>query len=185
MNHQYDSIVAVHSAIWLIVLAFLIFYRWRHYRIDSLRQKLFILRDELFDYALEGGIDFSDPAYTATRTTLNCLIRFAHKITFSRVVIGFTSDKLQLPSRRNPHAEVMALPEGEVKQKLVSVQNRMLFALAIHITTGSPTLWIGLLIFSAHLCIKGAIKRTSDVLSAFSKIIRIDLIERMAVEIEM
>jgi hypothetical protein len=52
------------------------------YRRDVYRQKLFGLRNELFDLAADGELTFETPAYKTLRTTLNGFIRFAHRLRF-------------------------------------------------------------------------------------------------------
>jgi hypothetical protein len=53
------------------------------------RQRLFALRDELFDIAREGAISYDHPAYGLLRTTLNGFIRFGHRVRpFSMVCIA-------------------------------------------------------------------------------------------------
>jgi len=53
------------------------------YRRDVYRQKLFGLRNELFDLAADGDLSFETPAYKTLRTTLNGFIRFGHRLRFS------------------------------------------------------------------------------------------------------
>ena len=64
------------------LLAILLLFLWRELRIEVFRQRIFQIRDELFDFAAEGNISFNDPAYGALRTSMNSLIRFAHKMSF-------------------------------------------------------------------------------------------------------
>lgn len=68
----------------IVVWIFLAFF-YKDYRVDKLRQELFVIRDELFKFAERGEISFEDHAYGMTRSTLNGMIRFAHKISFSRL----------------------------------------------------------------------------------------------------
>lgn len=49
------------------------------YRLDIFRHRVFLLRDQLFDEAMRGKIDFSNPVYKATRRLLNTYIRFGHR----------------------------------------------------------------------------------------------------------
>src|SRR4030081_1087469 len=58
---------------------------WRDYKTDKLRQDIFNLRAELFDFAKEGGVAFNDPSYILFRSLLNSMIRFAHEISFVRL----------------------------------------------------------------------------------------------------
>ena len=44
------------------------------------------MRDELFDYALSSELAFSDPAYVLLRRRINRMLRFAHKISFTRAL---------------------------------------------------------------------------------------------------
>src|SRR5882672_8095868 len=77
---------SLHLTLALLLLWVLLFHFWRRYRVDSLRERLFELRGELFDYAAAGDVSFSDPAYTRLRMLMNSMIRFAHRFTTSRVV---------------------------------------------------------------------------------------------------
>ena len=69
-----------------IVLLCVLYRCWREHRVDAMRHRLFVLRDELFDYALGGELAFDDPAYVLLRRRINCMLRFAHKISFTRAL---------------------------------------------------------------------------------------------------
>lgn len=58
---------------------------WRKACQERFRQKLFGLRDELFDFARTGKIDFTDPAYVLLRSNINGMIRFSHLISVTRL----------------------------------------------------------------------------------------------------
>lgn len=68
----------------LMGLWYLIFWRYRGYCVDSFRQDLFDLRDDLFDSASNGLISFSHPAYGLLRSTTNGFIRFGHRFTIGQ-----------------------------------------------------------------------------------------------------
>jgi hypothetical protein len=78
----------VQSILSLIVLAFIIFALWPVQRVDHFRQQMFALRDELFDFALDGNIRFDDPAYKLLRSLMNGLIRHAHNLTPYRTAMA-------------------------------------------------------------------------------------------------
>ncbi len=65
---------------WLAVLAILayFFFPHRRYWVDKTRQRLFDIRDHLFDQAADGVIPFDSKAYGVARTTLNGAINTAH-----------------------------------------------------------------------------------------------------------
>ena len=52
-------------------------------RLDSFRQNMFAIRDELFDFAADGNIAFDHPAYMMLRNQMNGFIRYAHHLTVS------------------------------------------------------------------------------------------------------
>lgn len=73
----------------ILFVSLWIFYFWfyRDYCIDRTRQKLFAIRDELFDFAADGNISFDDPAYGFLRRSLNGVIRFTYKIDLINVIM--------------------------------------------------------------------------------------------------
>jgi hypothetical protein len=79
------------AAVRLVRLSFGLLLLWgffyfsiRAYLLDDLRQNLFRIRDDLFDFAADGGIPFDDPSYRELRDDLNSLILFAEKLSFFR-----------------------------------------------------------------------------------------------------
>lgn len=57
----------------------LFFWLYRDYRLDYYREKLFSVRDELFDLADAGVISFDDPAYVMLRGIINGMISTGHR----------------------------------------------------------------------------------------------------------
>lgn len=76
--------IAIYSSISLILLAGLIFFAYQTYRVDKLRQDLFEIRDQLFDDAVSGQINFDDRGYVVTRQLINGMLRFAHELTITQ-----------------------------------------------------------------------------------------------------
>lgn len=76
--------------IWLGVgfLWWMFFFLYRDYRIDRLRHRLFVIRNDLFLAASRGEIGFDHPAYLLTRKTLNGTIRFAHQLSLTRLLMS-------------------------------------------------------------------------------------------------
>jgi hypothetical protein len=81
--------IIVQSALSLIVLVFVMFVLWPNQRVDLFRQRMFALRDELFDFALDGHIGFDDPAYRLLRNLMNGTIRYAHNLTPYRTAMSY------------------------------------------------------------------------------------------------
>jgi hypothetical protein len=72
----------------IISLAFLLVIWWwlSGYRNDSLRDQLFTLRDEMFLYVLDRGIA-DTAAHENLRLLMNSLIRYAHRVSFGRLLL--------------------------------------------------------------------------------------------------
>jgi len=140
-------ITALHSIFGLLMLWALLYFGVREYRIDSVRQRLFILGDELFDYAAEGKVDFSDPAYGRLRTLVNSLIRFAHKLTFTQLMFATIAGTYCPPGLADrPHHRLIrsidALPSEEAKAKLQDIHRRAAMAVIRHMLVGSPLMFL-------------------------------------------
>lgn len=58
------------------------FYFVKEYRVDAFRERLFSVRDRLFDFAASGQVSFDDPAYSELRALINGMLRFAHRVSF-------------------------------------------------------------------------------------------------------
>lgn len=76
----------------LLLLAWWLFFvEYRAYRVDLLRHRLFVARSKLFFKAKDGQF-CNSRAYGLTRTTINGTIRFAHDLSFLRLVVVFATD---------------------------------------------------------------------------------------------
>ena len=75
------------SLISIVFILFLLLWRYRDYRTDAFRQIMFQLRDELFDEARKGMINFDDDAYVMLRSAINGFIRFGHKLNLMQVML--------------------------------------------------------------------------------------------------
>jgi len=94
---------ALQSIISLSIILFLVLALFNQYRVDALRQELFEIRDRLFDEAAKGNIAFGSHAYRATRTVLNGLLRFGHRISLLR----FFLTVFFVPKRHLAHSAQM------------------------------------------------------------------------------
>lgn len=147
----------------------LLWFRWRTYRIDAVRQHLFALRDEVFDYACDGGIAFDHQAYKLLRTKLNGMIRFAHRVSFGRLLMSvafFHSTRPDFVIRQNEEwkAALDALPL-EARKRLLEFDNRMGIVLVQHMVTRSPILLLILGVFVALAVVSAAVTRLWEVIT--------------------
>lgn len=160
-----NAIEAIHVSIsclglWLLCCVFV-----KDYRLDALRQRLFRLRGELFDYAASGAIAFDHPAYGMLRARINRLIRFAHRFTSTQLVLvlAFEPDVPTDPLKQWNSA--LATVESEaVQEALRDFNSKMFSILAWHMVTGSVVLMGSLVIFALCWTIKQVVERLTTAL---------------------
>ena len=131
----------------ITLLCVLAFWCWHKYRVDVLRHRLFVLRDELFDYALSSGLAFNDPAYVMLRSSINRTLRFAHNISFPRVLLMASLmryalfEKVLANHKRKWESALSQLPD-EPRRTIEDLHERVLLEIAKHMVFGSITLLI-------------------------------------------
>ena len=91
------------SGISLLGIALICLFLVSDYRLDAYRNKLFAIRDQLFDLVLTSdGMSFDHPAYQLLNLRVNSLIRYAHKTKITLFVLLFISAKFFSPERKRP-----------------------------------------------------------------------------------
>lgn len=89
------ALMIVLSIAVFLILLFSWFSLWHDLYVDRYRQRLFLIRQELFDQARIGNIPFDSDEYKALVDLLNGTIRFAHVLTpFAVVSIALLKDRL-------------------------------------------------------------------------------------------
>ncbi len=161
---------ALHLLLALSALWFLVFKLVGEYRLDSLRDRLFAIRERLFDYAADGHISFDHPAYTKLRMRINSLIRFGYRLTFTRFAMGV----LFITWKNAPYdREILLEWENAVKElpsavqaELNSISDETLVLVVRHLVTGSPVMMAILVVSSVGELLSGI---TTRLLEAFTK----------------
>lgn len=164
MENQPFNILTLFGG--MIFLWFFVFWIYRDYCIDAFRDKIFTLRDDLFDAAASGLIDFDHPAYGLLRKTMNGLLRFGHKISFFELfVYGFVFRK-NLPRRvsfSSRWEEATRQLDNTTKAKMSQFRDRMAALIVIQAVIGSPLilciLFIPLLVARLPIAIMRDAKR--------------------------
>ena len=130
----------LYSALGLVALWYLVIC-WREYKTDKLRQDIFNLRAELFEYARTSAISFDDPLYRRLRMRLDSMIRFAHQISFVRLAVTVLWEKVHplMPDVPIFTDELRANQplSAEARAKLASIHQRMMKITAQHVLTTS------------------------------------------------
>lgn len=123
------------GAIWFVVYG-----PWQTLCEDRARQHLFEARARIFDLAADGRLSFDSEEYRGIRSTLNCLIRYAHQLTWPRILA---------------YALFIRTPEGatitDYIKRIEDANTRLAFerhirksmnALILLIIHRSPVLWL-------------------------------------------
>jgi hypothetical protein len=146
MTHHVTAIISLAS---LALLWGFLFWLYKDYCIESFRQKVFALRDELFDFAACGKIPFEHKAYGRLRVTMNGAIRFAHELSLAQFLILLVRHHGQIDNKRGYvarlHEDMKDLTEDK-KEMLLSFQNRMSIIFLKHIFASSPLFVITLIL---------------------------------------
>ena len=125
----------------------LIFWCRRKYRVDALRYRLFVYRDELFDLALDGTLDFSDQAYALLRQSINSMLRFSHKVSLVRVILvyrccrGSDFDEIRDLHDKAWRDAIGSLSSDEARNRVQDIHDSYLLEVVKHTTLGW-CLWI-------------------------------------------
>lgn len=154
-----------------IVAGFFLLAQWREYRLDALRQRLFEVRDRLFDLGLSGQVPFDHPAYGQMRKSINGMIRFAHRISFFRLIfVSFASPALMRGSVELPSTVLQKrasdLPE-DARATLMAVHREMWVTVTRHMITGSPLLLLVLAFVGLYELFSGAARRVIQASAEF------------------
>jgi len=153
-----DLTTIIESAMALGVILILTLRLLPDLRLDEFRQSMFIVRDELFDFAASGSISFNHPAYMLLRQSMNGFIRYGHQLTLFRLVCNMIRWKLhneQVFSWATKwDAALKSVQQEEVRTALVNFQNRALLIAVKRIVVGSPILLSALVIMALYSMIK-------------------------------
>lgn len=134
---------AIISLLAIAGLWYVAFYLYPKTAVDHFRQKMFDLRDEMFDFAASGKIDFSHPAYGLLRSTMNGFIRFGDRIgpeAIAFVALTTWDTKPEhLPSRPFEERFSEAIADLDISQQreMKQFRDRMHLQTARHMFFGS------------------------------------------------
>ncbi len=186
-----NAVNVFESVCALLVFSLLVFWLIPSYRLDRFRQEVFAVRDELFDYARAGNIDFAHPAYRLLRQSFNGFIRYAHRLTFYRVVMTMVIWKImghgpELIWTKRWTDAVGSLDE-KTKTDLMGFHECLTFLIIHRLVFSSPFLLVALLLTAATelgkagvMSIRAALKKSAQ--DTVSHMIDPRLLEEDAVE---
>jgi hypothetical protein len=143
----------------LMVLSILVFHFIPSYRLDSFRQRMFSVRDEMWDYAAAGNISFDDPAYLLLRKLMNGLIRYGHQLTIFRAMMTTLKWHLfghapELNWQKKWGIALAGITDPLVREQLESFHYRAISIAMKRLIGGSPLLLLLLLVVSVWKAIE-------------------------------
>ena len=155
----------------LAALWWLFAFEYRRYRINLLRQRLFAVRDQLFQEAAAGKISFDSKAYGMTRTTLNGMIRFAHELSIIRLivmrVVQRKADRDEIVERyRRARAQAHGELSPEQRALVLNAERQMHLYLLLHLIHTSFLLAMLVLPLQAILRMTKRFNRISTMASS-------------------
>lgn len=159
------------SVVYLLGIWYLVFWKYRTYSVDAFRQDMFTLRDELFDAAREGLIDFDHPAYGILRSTINGFIRFGHRFTIGQflfMMILIKHKDLELVADFSEDwGRATADLDEDARERMEEFRERMNGIAVKQLVLGTPEFFVFypfiLLAIVGWLCWKHAPRRTAGV----------------------
>jgi hypothetical protein len=105
-------------------------------RVDETRQEIFGLRDELFLYAMDNGL-FDTDAYKYLRSLMNGFIRYAHRLSATRVIMMYIVSRFVAPPLPDSFSATwescVATLDVSNRQKMLSFLKQHEIIIASHI----------------------------------------------------
>ncbi|HET9101160.1 MAG TPA: hypothetical protein VFN62_12265 [Acidobacteriaceae bacterium] len=141
MNGLNEFAIGMAGLIALWVLWFLLI---KEQRVDMFREKLFELRDQLFDIAADGDLAYNHDAYTELRMLLNGMLRYAHRINLIGLVIAIIRSEMRTDrpvGYEKWELTLLDLPKG-TQAKLRLIHEEMSKQFRKHLFNGSLVLSI-------------------------------------------
>lgn len=137
-----NSVSHLYSVIFWLEALFLWWwycFPYQQYRVDLLRHRLFLIRDDLYAAAARGEISFNDPAYGMTRKTLNGMLRFAHELGLLQILALLWADRQRQDSQeyRHRYNKALASLTNDQRALVVEVRHKMHVAILVHVLTTS------------------------------------------------
>ncbi len=173
--------IQLQICISLALIWILFFWLYRDYRLDLLRERLFAIRDELFEMGVSGELPFNSRAYTILRGTINGTIQCGHRfniceiLAFGAIVNTADGDRFADQYRAEWEEACNDLPK-ETRDKLNEFRTRMHMQLFEQVLFTSAILMfttISIVLFFAFVALKRITSRVMRRLLSFEAMSRL------------
>ena len=139
-----STLHAVNVVIGILAICCLLYGPYQTLITDLVRQRLFEIRDRIFDIAAKGELAFDAEAYTLSREWLNRILRYAHALTWPRILFmnWVVRDKIPAPYVPAFVIAIQNIKDESVKKEITHQIQRSFYVIAALIWLRSPLLMI-------------------------------------------
>lgn len=129
-------IASLIATLFIVLSAVFVFSEYSKSAVALARHDLFKARDRLFAVARDGHVDFDHPGYRAARDMINCLIRYAHDLSLTQLVLTRLLKRLRRikPTGNGWDQAVASLPKAAKAQVEEVLDDAMLSMFRLMIT---------------------------------------------------
>ena len=127
-------LLSVGSVIWFL------YGPWQKLVVDSVRLKLFSIRDRLFLLAADGRIKYDSAEYKSARSSYNSLIRFAHDLRWTQLLATILSGYNPEPTASDIPRVWEKIENVEIREMLKRDWNYAIKQVVVLIWLRSPLL---------------------------------------------
>ncbi|QDM16570.1 hypothetical protein FNL55_11335 [Tardiphaga sp. vice352] len=145
------------------LLLLFLFGPWQQTATDFARQIVFERRDQWFDLAHAGHIDFDSTEYRQVRDALNSLIRFAHELTLTRFIFAIAAGETEGPSESSKAIRriVDEYAQGEARRIMTEARQAMFAMVALK----SPLFLLVAAVIGTYALLIGGLTRFLNLFS--------------------
>ena len=129
-----DTILALLA---LFALLLLFYGPWQDFCTDCARQYIFKRRDDVFDLALQGKLDFNSDEYKIIRASFNRIIRFAHELTLFNFILFYADfstnagEKAAIPVSHKINSAIERIKDEPTRAYVKIIWKEAALALAV------------------------------------------------------
>ena len=136
MNYN-EFFIVMEFLLFVLLFDLFWFFIWKRFALDWFRQKLFDIRDELFDSVAEiESKYFNSYSYKIFREVLNGTIRFAHTLTPVRI---FMYEKLKIKTMQDTYKfDFNDIANDKLKSKFLRLKNDYFKTIVVYFWLSSP-----------------------------------------------
>lgn len=120
--------------------------------VEGFRQRIFNLRRDMFLLLVDHGLRPDEPAYTHLRSTMNGVLRFAERLTLTRLLLHGTIFRKQTQAyARKLQQNLANIEDAALREHLIQYRQRLGQEIVRHVITVSPIAWVLLVLASPVL----------------------------------